>query len=185
MSANLRRLEYQASHIIAVPPASASPICGGMQCHFCERPIKPSELIIRQRYTVTPNRTPVGIAGYRRKGYASAIRVFCKRCHIKREKARRYKESEDPFYGLTKRHCANCRREIWSHPQMVGYNPAYDLCSQQCRNKQRTINRRVKPRTVACEVCGKEFHPKRVDAKTCGPTCRQRLRRAQARGAAP
>ncbi len=152
-----------------------------MECHLCDRSIEPGELIVRHRYKTKPRRgeTPAG-PRWVQKGYVSPIGVMCKECHVKREKGRRYKESEDPFYGLIERQCAYCGRVIWNYPGLVGYNPAYDLCSQQCRNKLRTINRRVKPRTVACEVCGESFHPKRRDAKTCGPACRQRLRRALA-----
>ncbi len=167
---------------ICLAPVSPPVYLRDMECHLCDRSIEPGDLIVRHRYKTKPRRgeTPAG-PRWVQKGYGSPIGVMCKECHVKREKGRRYKESEDPFYGLIERQCAYCGRVIWNYPGLQ-YNK-YDLCSEQCRNKLRTINRRVKPRTVACEVCGEKFHPKRKDAKTCGPACRQRrqrLRRARA-----
>jgi hypothetical protein len=35
---------------------------------------------------------------------------------------------------------------------------------------------------IACQACGREFCGKRSDARTCGDSCRQRLRRSRRRG---
>jgi hypothetical protein len=35
---------------------------------------------------------------------------------------------------------------------------------------------------IACQACGREFYGKRSDARTCGDSCRQRLRRSRQRG---
>ncbi len=158
--------------------------------------------------------TPLGRISIR-DGYGTALGIECKRCHVKKHKRSSWDHEQhiednwlrygliridrdkldqriqeiasDPFdeKWLTKRQCEACGREIWNDPTLRNQHRAYDLCSEQCRNKLRTINRRVKPRTATCEVCGEKFHPKRMDAKTCGPACRQRLRRAQAHVAAP
>ena len=166
---------------ICLPPSAAPTHIRHMQCHLCERSIEPGELIVRHRYQTKPRRgeTP-GDRRWIQRGYGSSIGVMCKGCHIKREKGRRYKESEDPFHGLAERQCAYCGRVIWNYWGLGGAHPGCDICSEQCRNKLRTIKRRVRPRTVACESCGESFHPKRRDAKTCGPTCRQQLHRAHA-----
>ena len=162
-----------------------------MQCKTCERPISSGEMIVRFRYHTKPG-TGETLDGRRwaQRGYGHPIGIRCKGCQVKLHKADRYKESEDPFHGLSKRQCAYCGRVIWNYPGLVGperdeqhrYRP-YDLCSEQCRKKLRNINRRVNPMIVICRVCGEMFSPKRRDAKTCGPACRQRLRRAQARPA--
>ena len=166
-----------------------------MQCKACERPISPGEMIVRFRYRTKPGtfETRDGLRRVQR-GYGHPIGFRCKGCQVKLHKARRYEdyeESEDPFHGLSKRQCAYCDRVIWNYSGLVGperdeqhrYRP-YDLCSEQCRKKLRNINRRINPMIVTCRVCGELFNPKRRDAKTCGPACRQRLRRAQARVAA-
>ena len=54
------------------------------------------------------------------------------------------------------------------------------FCSDKCRwthhNHLRT-ERAEQSRQKICVVCGVEFRASRVDAKTCSPRCRQRLRR--------
>jgi hypothetical protein len=35
---------------------------------------------------------------------------------------------------------------------------------------------------LRCLICGDSFHPKRTDAKFCGPTCRKQFSRAKAAG---
>jgi hypothetical protein len=58
------------------------------------------------------------------------------------------------------------------------------FCSHRCRNRvygARFRKRHPRPKTVRalipCSVCGRNFAPKRSDAKTCSPACRQKAYR--------
>ena len=158
--------------------------------------------------------TPFGRISIR-DGYGTALGVDCKRCHVKKHKRSSWDHEQhieeewlayrlvgldgdefdqriqeiasDPFdeKWLTKCQCESCGREIWNHPTLKNQHRTYDLCSRECRKRLRVIKKRVEPRTIDCVICGEVFNPKRRDAKTCGPTCRQRLRRTQARAPAP
>ena len=40
-------------------------------------------------------------------------------------------------------------------------------------------------RTLTCPMCGRRFQARASNAKVCGPTCRQRARRARMEAAGP
>jgi hypothetical protein len=52
-------------------------------------------------------------------------------------------------------------------------------CCVSCENRLAYNARRVAATDRPCLVCGEAFTAKRSDAKTCGPTCRQKLRRRE------
>ena len=144
-----------------------------------------------------------------RDWYGSAVGINCRRCHVKSQRRNNWLHSwyieenfiryglvgidrdefdqriqeiaSDPFdeKWLTKHQCESCGREIWNDPSLANQRRVHDLCSGQCRKNLRAIKKRVNPMMVTCRVCGKIFSPKRRDAKTCGTTCRQQLRRSK------
>jgi hypothetical protein len=71
-----------------------------------------------------------------------------------------------PFYALYKVERCGC----WQIP---------DACCRRCKGRLKYDARRVSPSGCPCVVCGGSFTAKRSDAKTCGPTCRQKLRRGK------
>src|SRR5262249_18493295 len=82
--------------------------------------------------------------------------------------------------------CPCCGRTVW----LVGGRGYRFFCSQRCRNrvynadyrKQRRQDQRWKEKPIVqCQVCGENFAPKRADARTCSPACRQKAYRKRAR----
>ena len=80
--------------------------------------------------------------------------------------------------------CRGCGRKVIANKSRRKMEVFY--CSNRCRNvvygnrhRQRKRMRKVqKPLPLsACAVCGQNFAPKRKDAKTCSPACRQKAYR--------
>lgn len=88
--------------------------------------------------------------------------------------------------------CPGCKRAVYLIADELSENrncrpPAF-FCSNRCRNRvygARFRRRHSRPKTVhalaACRVCGCNFEPKRSDAKTCSPACRQKAYRERGR----
>ena len=78
--------------------------------------------------------------------------------------------------------CCDCGRRI-SH---LGRRLLLCFKCKQKRptNLQRARRAKSKVSEVTCQVCGQTFTPKRSDAKTCSPNCRQKLYRAPRKRAA-
>jgi putative metallohydrolase (TIGR04338 family) len=74
-------------------------------------------------------------------------------------------------------HCLSCGMELSTVLR------AHKFCSDACRWKYHSLKRSAATaagREKICEACGVEFTAGRSDAKTCSPTCRQRLKRSRA-----
>jgi hypothetical protein len=76
--------------------------------------------------------------------------------------------------------CPGCGRQV----HLVDSYTCRYFCSDRCRNKvygarYRELNPRPKKCRVfiQCVVCGENFAPRRADAKTCSPACRQKAYR--------
>ncbi len=77
--------------------------------------------------------------------------------------------------------CARCNRSLYvvtATPYKETYSRSY-FCSDHCRTASRPAQKQI-----ACEVCEASFTPKRADAKTCSPACRQRAYRSRLRAGA-
>jgi hypothetical protein len=79
--------------------------------------------------------------------------------------------------------CPGCGRLV----HIRGWGSTY-FCSDRCRNKvygarfRKTHPRPKNPRPVVqCATCGRNFLPRRADARTCSPACRQKAYRQRAR----
>jgi len=63
------------------------------------------------------------------------------------------------------------------------------FCSKRCEtqhhNKARSARAAAARADKTCEACGRPFTPKRVDARTCSPACRQKLYRLEKARATP
>jgi hypothetical protein len=74
--------------------------------------------------------------------------------------------------------CIHCRRPLFVS---IENPPPVIACSDSCRNTARAKERRriarEKTGTQGCLVCGKQFSPKRTDARVCSNACRQRAYR--------
>jgi hypothetical protein len=97
--------------------------------------------------------------------------------------------------GFTALFCRSCADKLWPdyhwsarvtckacgrpfmHPSHVAWHQEPQTCCVGCANALAYNPRRVTPSDRPCVVCGESFTAKRSDAKTCGPTCRQKLRR--------
>jgi hypothetical protein len=55
--------------------------------------------------------------------------------------------------------------------------PAIVACGEKCRMAIYAAKGRRKPIERLCQTCGQPFVPKRADALTCSPACRQRAYR--------
>ena len=55
----------------------------------------------------------------------------------------------------------------------------------QHHNKARSARAAAARADKTCEACGRPFTPKRVDARTCSPACRQKLYRLEKARATP
>jgi len=78
---------------------------------------------------------------------------------------------------LRLRHCATCQRAF-------AIRSSRGCCSDKCtwrwHNARRMAARNAgQSRDVRCSVCGTVFIGSRLDARTCGTTCRQRLSRSR------
>jgi hypothetical protein len=82
----------------------------------------------------------------------------------------------------TDRHCVGEHYSpwFWSHCKVCVF------CSERCRGvararratyQRRTDRRRRTEPDIDCVVCHRMFKPKRIDALTCSPACRQKLYR--------
>ncbi len=73
--------------------------------------------------------------------------------------------------------CATCDR-LMVAPRRVAF------CSRSCQQisyRERLRARKAKP-IYRCDTCGVEFSPKRSDARTCSPACRQKAYRQRGTG---
>jgi hypothetical protein len=77
------------------------------------------------------------------------------------------------------RSCEQCGRPVIFHA--VRRIPRHAVCGDACRYAIRLAQaraRRARRRPqVVCVTCGRPFPPKRADALTCSPACRQRAYR--------
>jgi hypothetical protein len=91
--------------------------------------------------------------------------------------------------------CRHCGGDMLIKvPPYGGYKDSDRFCTFECRHEyERERNREAvrahrernpapkkQPTERTCECCGETFTAKREDARYCGPTCRQRARRARA-----
>jgi predicted nucleic acid-binding Zn ribbon protein len=59
--------------------------------------------------------------------------------------------------------------------------PKHVVCGDECRRAFHAAQARERRKLPmwGCSVCGKEFEPKRTDAKYCSAACKQRAHRAR------
>jgi hypothetical protein len=77
--------------------------------------------------------------------------------------------------------CRNCGRPVINDRKPRGAKLKYVVCDDECRrafHAARAKERR-KPPMRACLSCGKQYEPKRTDARYCSAACKQRAHRAR------
>jgi hypothetical protein len=100
-------------------------------------------------------------------GHVDVAALFCRKCAAALW-------SDRDWSGPVQ--CRGCGRSfVWRSRQYRSQPP--QACSVRCKSRLAYNRRRVAPTDRPCVVCGESFTAKRSDAKTCGPTCRQKLRR--------
>jgi predicted nucleic acid-binding Zn ribbon protein len=116
---------------------------------------------------------------YRASMYGSPFMVMCEDCAPEwlssgEGKPIRFLPAIDVYVW----ECAGCGCEVaFGMSEYQGRLRVY--CSDRCRAKfaRERQRKQREPHVVTCEVCGQEFTPKRSDARTCSPACRQRAYR--------
>jgi len=141
------------------------------RCGKCNRPLKPKEPVWRW------------YAG----GDVAAIISTCKACY--REHATWRDDDTGKTYELDSSRvkqsgkCAGCGRKV-HQTQWRDYR--YFYCSELCRQKHqpgfqaafaREARARKRGASRVCAACGKQFAPKRNDARFCSAPCKQKAYR--------
>jgi hypothetical protein len=122
--------------------------------------------------------------------YKTVHAAACRDCGEELHRRVDATEAQTPAYNYPNRvwrnsvcrPCPMCQRHVhlmgawlpWNHERSA-------LCSNRCRNRvygARFRERHPRPRKpgviAQCQVCGRNFAPKRSDAKTCSNACRQK-----------
>ena len=79
--------------------------------------------------------------------------------------------------------CRQCGGDLLIKVPYTGYKDSDRFCTFECRHeydRERNPAPKKKPTERTCQQCSETFTAKREDARYCGPTCRQRARRARA-----
>jgi hypothetical protein len=87
--------------------------------------------------------------------------------------------ASDSYYN--ERPCVECARPTIMRREYR--HRKYIFCCQPCEVAYYNRRRRVRPKPKKCEVCAKEFMPKRSDSKTCSSRCRQKAYRQRTKAA--
>jgi endogenous inhibitor of DNA gyrase (YacG/DUF329 family) len=82
-----------------------------------------------------------------------------------------------PRYAPQEHPCATCARPVWCWAQRT----RRIFCSRRCEwthyNRRQQARRAAARPSRPCAVCTRPFVPRRGDATTCSPACRQRAYR--------
>lgn len=81
--------------------------------------------------------------------------------------------------------CVSCGRgvEVIEDHRRVRQPRHLAFCCDDCRRERANVlRRRSEPEPRRCASCGEAFTPRRSDAVTCSPSCRQRLHRRTGQG---
>ena len=140
-------------------------------------PSGPRPVTCEHCHQAIPDDQPVVVAqGYRRTSFDSRATVqsgavFCLACARQNE----YLVQRAPDRGAWEYHhqCRHCRREF-----IGGVHRRYcsDACGEAVRQARR-VRRPAQRLERACDVCQQPFLPRRRDARTCSPKCRQKAYR--------
>jgi hypothetical protein len=120
----------------------------------------------------------------------------CVQAYVDAEAARFAPDPHRPWLHDEKRWpawsspCPGCGRTVHLPPNESAptwLDPREPYCSNRCRNRvygARFRRRHPRPKVarpvVACRTCGRSFAPRRSDARTCSPACRQKAYRERA-----
>jgi len=153
-----------------------------MKCDRCEFPI------------------PEGAPVYRRRdaNQRGARWIWCAKCaaeeSAKKERSRRHALLINPaafedekwdnlcfsFGWRPAAPCAACGRPV-INDRLSAKICKRVVCGDECRRALYAAQARERRKlpTRACSVCGKDFEPKRTDARYCSAACKQRAHRAR------
>jgi endogenous inhibitor of DNA gyrase (YacG/DUF329 family) len=148
------------------------------RCGKCNRPFKPKEPVWRWR---------AGPGHWSNHQWVPSFISTCKACY--REHATWRDDDTGKTYELDSSRvkqtgkCAACGRKVH---QTDWLNYRYFYCSELCRQKhqpgfQAALTREARARkrgaSRVCAQCGKQFAPKRNDARFCSAPCKQKAYR--------
>jgi hypothetical protein len=108
---------------------------------------------------------PIPVGPYRSGRYDTKHLPVCEACCP--DRGSRCKAPPRP--------CAFCGRLI--HRQRRRRRPGRAYCGERCEQAFYRRRRRRPAEERGCPVCGQEFVPRRADAITCSPACRQKAYR--------
>jgi hypothetical protein len=132
-----------------------------MQCQECRRELRDDEPIYR---------LSMGYGSNNYAKYGGCIASMCAGCREKRCGP----APVSIIYALHNgKPCANCGRPVFIECRLK--LPKYVVCGAACRQAvyQSVARQRRRLPLRECAICGKQFQPKRTDARYCGMACKQ------------
>jgi hypothetical protein len=140
------------------------------ECCDCGEPIGSEDPL----YLVTPRSSKYGY---------SSLCPCCAGCAAKRLNEKHSRYVPQP------RQCPACDRAVilcLERYDLRKYWRTLGFCCARCRNRYYSAkyrSRHPRPKKVRpampCGSCGKDFVPRRADAQTCSPACREKLYRSR------
>ena len=143
--------------------------CNAMQCQKCQKQLRPDEPVWRQQESIPPH-------GWTMR-WSWAFFTVCIDCIKEREEDEyAFSGNRDRWTGAKTSPCDGCSRLVTIEGRFKN-RCRYWACSEKCRNKAARLRKQAgaaKKRRRECPVCGETFTPRRNDAITCSPKCRQK-----------
>lgn len=148
---------------------------GALHCWYCRVAIQPHELAILAHRSADSMLLDPYVDVHSTWPWTGAFHEWCMPPLERKLPAWRLQYNG----GVRETNCEVCGRRVSPprhHVRRDGTGFVY-FCSQGCSPAALELSRRIDQQPIACLTCGEVFTPKRRDAVTCSPKCRQKAHR--------